>query len=389
MKEIGMSHLAFKLQVFRENNNMTQSELAKKLNISRATLSYYENAKTEPPIYTLIKISQVLNCSIDSLLGLEKDSNSKSNQETSTDFSSKNFQLNNLIKKNKKTFEELSLSKRRSDRMLNELSLSKRRSDRILEELSLSKRRSDRILEDLIMSKKRNDLIFKEFEKAINRSDASKKIFDELSEEFLKSLKKIDNTNLKENIKEEYAEDLVPEIENTIDLEPSYKKEESFLERYLTKLTENENLSQKFIPVNVVGSVKCGSPAYAYEEVTSTIALPAKYKDCYLLRADGDSMNKLFHDGELIVCCQNKIPHNNDIVVAYIPEHEEATCKKLKCEHQTLELHPCSTMAYEIQRYDENSDVQIMAVVLGSLSDILEKENIDINELKEELRNYS
>ena len=360
MKEIGMSHLAFKLQVFRENNDMTQAELAKKLNISRATLSYYENAKNEPPIYTLIKMSEVLNCSIDSLLGLEKDSNSKSNQETSIDFSSKIFQLNNLIKKNKKTFEELSLSKRRSDRMLNEL----------------------------IMSKKRNDLIFKEFEKAINRSDASKKIFDELSEEFLESLKKT-NTNLKENIKEEYAEELVPEIENSINSEPSYKKKESFLEEYLIDLTENENLSQKFIPVNVVGSVKCGSPGYAYKEVSSTLALPAKYKDCYLLKADGDSMNKLFHDGELIVCCPNKIPHNNDIVVAYIPEHEEATCKKLKCEHQTLELHPCSTMAYEIQRYDENSDVQIMSVVLGSLSDILEKENIDINELEEELGNYS
>ena len=360
MKEIGMSHLAFKLQVFRENNDMTQAELAKKLNISRATLSYYENAKNEPPIYTLIKMSEVLNCSIDSLLGLEKDSNSKSNQETSIDFSSKIFQLNNLIKKNKKTFEELSLSKRRSDRMLNEL----------------------------IMSKKRNDLIFKEFEKAINRSDASKKIFDKLSEEFLESLKKT-NTNLKENIKEEYAEELVPEIENSINSEPSYKKKESFLERYLIDLTENENLSQKFIPVNVVGSVKCGSPGYAYKEVSSTLALPAKYKDCYLLKADGDSMNKLFHDGELIVCCPNKIPHNNDIVVAYIPEHEEATCKKLKCEHQTLELHPCSTMAYEIQRYDENSDVQIMSVVLGSLSDILEKENIDINELEEELGNYS
>ncbi|MBO3399148.1 helix-turn-helix domain-containing protein [Clostridium perfringens] len=373
MKEIGMPHLAFKLQVFREDNDMTQAELAKKLNISRATLSYYENAKTEPPIYTLIKMSEVLNCSIDSLLGLEKDSNSKSNQETTTDFSSKNFQLNNLIKKNKKTFDELNLSKRRVDRML--------------DELSLSKRRSDRILDDLIMSKKRNDLIFKEFEKAINRSDASKKIFDELSEEFLKSLNKIDNTNLKENIKEEYAEELVPEIENTIDLEPSYKKKESFLEKYLIDLTENEKLSQKFIAVNVVGSVKCGSPAYAYKEVTSTLALPAKYKDCYLLKADGDSMNKLFHNGELIVCCPNKIPHNNDIVVAYIPEHEEATCKKLKCEHQTLELHPCSTMAYEIQRYDENSDIQIMAVVLGSLSDILEKENIDINELEEELRN--
>ncbi|WP_243120791.1 LexA family protein, partial [Clostridium perfringens] len=189
--------------------------------------------------------------------------------------------------------------------------------------------------------------------------------------------------------KEEYAEELVPEIENTIDLEPSYEKEESFLERYLTKLTENENLSQKFIPVNVVGSVKCGSPSYACNEVTSTIALPAKYKDCYLLRAEGDSMNKLFHNGELLVCCPNKLPKHNDIVIAYIPEYEESTCKKLKQKSEIVELHPCSTKAYEIQRYDENSDLQISAVVLGSLSDILKKENIDINELEEELGNYS
>lgn len=154
-------------------------------------------------------------------------------------------------------------------------------------------------------------------------------------------------------------------------------------------LTENEKLSQKFIPVNVVGSVKCGSPAYAYKEVTSTIALPAKYKDCYLLRAEGDSMNKLFHNGELLVCCPNKLPKHNDIVIAYIPEYEESTCKKLKQKSEIVELHPCSTKAYEIQRYDENSDLQISAVVLGSLSDILEKENIDINELEKELGNYS
>lgn len=377
MREIGMPHLAFKLQVFRENNDMTQSELAKKLNISRATLSYYENAKTEPPIHTLIKISQVLNCSIDSLLGLEKDSNIKSNQETELDFSSKTFKLNNLIKKNKKTFEELNFSKRRIDRML--------------DELSLSKRRSDRILDDLLMSQKRNDLIFKEFEKAINRSDASKKIFDELSKEFLNysDKKNTGNTNLQENINEEYAEELVPQIENNNYFKSNYKNNEQFLEKYLFELTGNENLSEKFVPINVVGTVKCGSPAYAYNEVSSTLALPAKYKDCYLLRTEGDSMNKLFLNGELLVCCPNKLPKHNDIVIAYLPEYQEATCKKLKHQSEIVELHPCSTKAYEIQRYNENSDLQINSVVLGSLNDILEKENIDINELEKEIRNYS
>ena len=352
MNEIGLHSIANKLLEYREKHNLKQFELAQKLEISRSTLSYYENAKSEPPVYILIKMAQVLNCSVDYLLGLSSNNSSNSNINNK-DLSAKIFYLNELIKKNNRTFEELSLSKRRTERLLKELNI----------------------------SQKRNALIYDELRRSVIRNNESKMLLDELTKEFIKPSNK--------NTKEEYAEELVPEIENSINSEPSYKKKESFLEEYLIDLTENENLSQKFIPVNVVGSVKCGSPGYAYKEVSSTLALPAKYKDCYLLKADGDSMNKLFHDGELIVCCPNKIPHNNDIVVAYIPEHEEATCKKLKCEHQTLELHPCSTMAYEIQRYDENSDVQIMSVVLGSLSDILEKENIDINELEEELGNYS
>lgn len=225
----------------------------------------------------------------------------------------------------------------------------------------------------------------------INLKITYENLLNSISSDLNKKIHELDKyiTTMKLNIKEEYAEELVPEIENNIDLETINRKKERFLEEYWIELTENEKLSQKFIPIDVVGSVKCGSPAYAYKEVSSTLALPAKYKGCYLLRADGNSMNKLFYDGELMVCCPNKVPHNNDIVVAYIPEHEEATCKKLKCKHETLELHPCSTIAYEIQRYDENSDIQIMAVVLGSISDILEKENIDINELEKELRNYS
>lgn len=304
------------LKFLRNKFNLTQSAVAKNLNISQGTYANYESGNREPDFNILLKISSFFNTSLDHLL-----IHDLKNQSFNFNININNYFIDDLINL-KKTYENL----------LNNIS-----------------------------------------------NDINKKI-----QELDKYI-----ASIKFDTKEEYAEELVPEIENTIDLEASYKKKESFLEEYLIDLTENEKLSQKFIPVNVVGSVKCGSPAYAYKEVTSSIALPAKYKDCYLLRADGDSMNKLFHDGELIVCCQNKIPHNNDIVVAYIPEHEEATCKKLKCKQQALELHPCSTMAYEIQRYDENSDVQIMAVVLGSLSDILKKENIDIKELEEELGNYS
>lgn len=226
----------------------------------------------------------------------------------------------------------------------------------------------------------------------INLKKKYENLLNNINNDINKRIQELDKyiASISSNTDEEYADELIPEVsKDLINNEKSEYEQEEFLEKYLIDLTENENLTHKFIPINVVGSVKCGSLAYAYSEVSSTLALPAKYKDCYLLRTDGNSMNKLFHDGELIVCCKNKIPKHNDIVVAYIPENEEATCKKLKCEHEKLELHPCSTMAYEIQRYNENNDVQIMSVVLGSLSDILEKENIDIKELEKELRTYS
>ena len=413
MNELELKNLAFHLKKFREKNNISQTKLAEKLQISRASLSHYEHAKSEPPLYTLVRISKLLNISTDSLLGLNNQDNNTS--IFYPDYSLKIFELNDLIKLNKKTLSELISSKKKSDKLLenlivadnltnktlteltntqkkltktlNEVELIKRRTEKLNNELIVSKKRTEKLNNELISSKKRTDLILNQLNKNIDNNYRSFHKLNKLTSDFFKI--SIDNKALLPNLIEEYTEELVPEIENSINSEPSYKKKESFLERYLIDLTENENLSRKFMPVNVLGSVKCGSPGYAYKEVSSTLALPAKYKDCYLLKADGDSMNKLFHDGELIVCCPNKIPHNNDIVVAYIPEHEEATCKKLKCEHQTLELHPCSTMAYEIQRYDENSDVQIMSVVLGSLSDILEKENIDINELEEELGNYS
>lgn len=43
-----------------------------------------------------------------------------------------------------------------------------------------------------------------------------------------------------------------------------------------------------------------------------------------------------------------------------------------------LELPPLSNHPYEIQYYDKNSNIKIIEVVLGALTDILDLGNIDI-----------
>ena len=57
-----------KIIEIRKNNNLTQEELAEKLNVSRQTVSNWENGKCYPDIETLIIISNKFNISLDHLL---------------------------------------------------------------------------------------------------------------------------------------------------------------------------------------------------------------------------------------------------------------------------------------------------------------------------------
>jgi len=59
------------LKTLRLKENLTQSQLAKKLGISKSVISAYENGIRMPSYYVLIRISKIFNVSTDYLLGLE------------------------------------------------------------------------------------------------------------------------------------------------------------------------------------------------------------------------------------------------------------------------------------------------------------------------------
>ena len=388
-KEIGLHKLATTLKDFRKDNKISQEDFAKQLEIARSTLSYYERAKSEPPIYTLVKMSEVMNCSIDELLGTTKAiSNSAEEKFSCNELIEKIYYLNELIDKNRKNYEdlimskkrtermfdELSMSKKRTERMFDELSMSKKRTERMFDELSMSKKRTERMFDELSMSKKRTERMFIELTRVLNRSESDIKTFQKLSKEFATLLDK------NKSIENEYSKSIKEVNEDNI-FNYSITEKEDFFSSNLKDLISNLN----FIPIDVVGEVSCGTPSYAFNEISKSIALPSNYKDCFALRVKGNSMNKLFKDNELIICCRNKTPIDGDIVIAYLSENNEATCKKIHKKKDKLELHPCSTLPYEIQYYDKNSDINIIGVVLGSLNDILDLENIDIEDLKEKL----
>jgi transcriptional regulator with XRE-family HTH domain len=61
--------VAENIRRLRLKNQLKQADLAKKLNISRQSLSAYERGITLPDIYLLIEIAELFKISLDELAG--------------------------------------------------------------------------------------------------------------------------------------------------------------------------------------------------------------------------------------------------------------------------------------------------------------------------------
>ena len=55
--------LAENLRFLREQSGLSQQQVAKKLFMDRSTYAYYESAKVEPNIFTLIRLAEIYNVS--------------------------------------------------------------------------------------------------------------------------------------------------------------------------------------------------------------------------------------------------------------------------------------------------------------------------------------
>ena len=60
------------LKSIRESRHMTQKELAGKVQVNSVNICYYENGYKIPSVAALVRIADVLDCSIDYLLDREK-----------------------------------------------------------------------------------------------------------------------------------------------------------------------------------------------------------------------------------------------------------------------------------------------------------------------------
>lgn len=58
-----------RLKEFRLSKGITQEELAEKLNVGQNTISQWETGERIPRVPTVLKLAEVLGCSVGELLG--------------------------------------------------------------------------------------------------------------------------------------------------------------------------------------------------------------------------------------------------------------------------------------------------------------------------------
>ena len=62
-----------RIQNARKANKLSQKELADKIDVTKDTISHYENNTQTPSLQRVAKIARVLNTSIDYLMGMENE----------------------------------------------------------------------------------------------------------------------------------------------------------------------------------------------------------------------------------------------------------------------------------------------------------------------------
>lgn len=179
---------------------------------------------------------------------------------------------------------------------------------------------------------------------------------------------------IKERIKKNLPSPTYQEICDHVGL-----KSKSSVYDYIKELEESGVISNylhrgvrinKKIQVPVVGSIACGIPSYAeqnIEDFDEIIKAELKGDDYFMLRASGESMTGVgIHDGDLVIIKRQNSARDGQIVVALIDD--EATLKRIKIDKKNKKviLHP-ENPAFSDMEFD-NVNIQGIAVkVLSNL----------------------
>ena len=157
----------------------------------------------------------------------------------------------------------------------------------------------------------------------------------------------------------------------------SYMRDEGMIDfdgtrNIITHKQQKKN--DKTLEAPVLGTIACGTPIYAEQNVEEYVRLPASWfdhGDYYLLRTKGDSMTGIgIDEGDLVFVRHQNHAEAGQVIVALVGE-DEATLKRYYPDDETrmIRLHPENELMEDI--YVEPSELRIQGIAVKVLKNIV------------------
>lgn len=310
------------LKSLRKSYNLSQQDLADKINVSKQTISKYEKGIAEPNFHTLIEVSRTFNCSLDDLVFDSVKITSKSPIE-----------LNLILDKK--------INKFKNDILF---------SINDFFEYELDSTQSTDIIETDINDTNNNN-----------------------------SIKHIIENNDNSEYNTEIADELSPVVSlNEYKLNKDSIDVDFYNDNGTTIIDASPFPTEETVKIFGYGSVAAGIPIFGeniIENHFNIFKYELKYDDdeYFSLKVNGESMNKLYkHDDYLLVRKTCDFDEHTPVIIFL---DDEATVKFIKFTDDTVTLIPCSTESqFEPIDYNKQDfNYYIAGTVVGVINKIKDK----------------
>lgn len=129
----------------------------------------------------------------------------------------------------------------------------------------------------------------------------------------------------------------------------------------------------KFHPCPVYGRISAGQPNWAeecldgYLPIDPTLMNIINPEECFFLRVNGESMNKVIKDGAYALIRKTDFVENGEIAVVLV-NGNDATLKKFSKQGDLIVLEPMSTdNSFTTQVYNKDTEIKVIGKYLGKL----------------------
>ena len=151
-------------------------------------------------------------------------------------------------------------------------------------------------------------------------------------------------------------------------------EEEGYIERYGRNQVVTVENSNSIDRVPVIGSVACGKPKLAIEDIQGYLPINIDWLgrgEYFALVADGDSMINIgINDGDIVIVRKQSTAENGQVVVALIPDEYggemTATLKRFYKERGRYRLQPENDSMKDIYV----NRLEILGIAVKNISDV-------------------